>query len=460
MIAGAMRRLALALTLLAAPAAAQDSVLVLDASNSMWGRVDARPKIAIARDAVAALARSLPPGTRMGLTAYGHRRAGDCADIEALIPVGPVDAGAFARAAASLTPRGRTPIADSIAAAARAAPRVILVSDGIETCVPDACAAVRALKAQNPALTVHVIGFDVAEARDQAQLRCIADATGGRFVPAASAADLAAALAAVTETRPPPAPPAPPPAPAAQEVNLTLEAVEVEGGPTVPIGAWNLFALSDPPRQVLNNNGAARPSLRVPAGRYEVRVRAGTATLAERFDASGAQQVHRVVLNLGTLRPVAALAPGAPPLGGNWTILADEAPGARAGETVTTNGAAEPAIRLVQGSYRVRFQAGEARGEADVFVEAGRVVPLRLDLMAAELRLLATRGGAPVEGGLLWEMRRAAEPRAAATSGAQRARFVLPAGEWVVRLRSGGQWIEAPLSLRAGESREVAVPLP
>jgi hypothetical protein len=242
-------------------------------------------------------------------------------------------------------------------------------------------------------------------------------------------------------------------------VNLTLEAVEVEGGPTVPIGAWDLFALTDPPRPVLSNNGAPRPSLRVPAGRYEVRVRAGTATLAERFDASGAQQVFRVVLNLGTLRPVAALVPGAPPLGGKGTIPADEVPGARAGETVTANGAAEPAIRLVQGSCRVRFQSGEARGEADMFVAAGRVLPLRLDLMAAELRLVATRGGAAVEGGLLWAVRRAGEARAV-ISGAQRARFVLPAGEWVARLRSAGQWIEPPRTLRAGESREVAAALP
>ena len=36
----------------APPARAQDGVLVLDASNSMWGRVDGRPKVAIAREAL------------------------------------------------------------------------------------------------------------------------------------------------------------------------------------------------------------------------------------------------------------------------------------------------------------------------------------------------------------------------------------------------------------------------
>jgi Ca-activated chloride channel family protein len=455
-----MRALLILLLLaMALPARAQDSVLVLDASNSMWGRVDGRPKIAVARDAVGALARALPAGTRMGLMAYGHRRAGDCADIELLIPPGPVDAPAFARAA-GVTPRGRTPIADSIGRAAAVAPRVILVSDGIETCVPDACAAVRALKATNPQLLVHVIGFDVAEARDQAQLRCIAEATGGRFVPAASAADLGRALAEVTATAAPPTSPAPPQAaqPSA-ETNLTLEAVEVEGGPTVPVGAWSLLAVAEPPRVVLGENGQARPSLRVPPGRYEVRVRAGTARVAERFDTAGAQMTHRVVLNIGSLRPVGALAAGAPPRGGNWTLWADEVPGFRVGEQVTTSGAAEPTLRLVQGSYRVRFQSGEASAQRDIFVTAGETVALRLDLDAGEVTLVATRGGAPVaaQG---WEIRRPGEARAVASSGAARARFTLPAGAWTARVRVDGAWHEAPMAVAAGQVAEVPITLP
>lgn len=128
----------------------------------------------------------------------------------------------------------------------------------------------------------------------------------------------------------------------------------MDGGPTVPVGTWTLVRLADPPVPVISNDGRARPALRVPAGRYEVQVRAGTATLSERFEVSGAQQTHRVVLNLGTLRATAGLAAGAPPLGGNWTILADEAPGARPGQQVATSGAAAAQFRLVQGSYRVR----------------------------------------------------------------------------------------------------------
>uniref|UniRef100_UPI001F1CC1D1 hypothetical protein n=1 Tax=Falsiroseomonas oryziterrae TaxID=2911368 RepID=UPI001F1CC1D1 len=266
------------------------------------------------------------------------------------------------------------------------------------------------------------------------------------------------ALAEVTATAAPPAPATPPPAQAAAETNLTLEAVEVEGGPTVPAN-WTLVALADPPRQLISNSGAPRPNLRVPAGRYEVQVRAGTARLAERFDTSGAQMTHRVVLNIGTLRPVGALAPGAPPRGGNWTVWADEVPGFRAGEQVLTSGAAEPSMRLTQGSYRIRFQAGEATAETEVFVPAGQAVQARLDLGAGEVTLNALRaGGAVAVQG--WEVRRPGQARPVATSGASRARFVLPAGEWLVRVRVENAWHEMPLALAAGQTADVILAVP
>ncbi len=460
--------LALLLALVAAPAAAQtpDALLILDASNSMWGRVDGRPKIVIAREAVAHLARALPPGTRMGLMAFGHRRPGDCGDIELVLPAAPVDPAAFAARAAALTPRGRTPLTAAITRAAETlgardrVARIILLSDGIETCHPDPCAAARALKATAAELVVHVIGFDVAEQSAQTQLACIAEATGGRFVSAASAGDLAAALAAVTATAPPPPPAAPPPPPAAPtETNLTLEAAEIDGGPSVPVGTWTLVALTDPPRAIISGDGRARPSLRVPPGRYEARVIAGTARVAERCDVTGAEQVQRVVLNIGTLRTRGLLATGGAQTGGNWTVLADEVPGARPGESVATSGARDAQFRLVQGSYRLRFRAGEAEAEADVFVPAGQTVAQEIVLNAAQIAVTATRGGRPV-GGVLWEVA-VREPdgrlRRIASSGAATGRFTLPAGAYVLRVRVDGAWRESAVTLAAGQTGDLAV---
>jgi Ca-activated chloride channel family protein len=61
-------------------------VLVLDASGSMWGQIEGRSKIEIARDTVADLVAGWRPQNSLGLVGHGHRRKGDCADIETLIP--------------------------------------------------------------------------------------------------------------------------------------------------------------------------------------------------------------------------------------------------------------------------------------------------------------------------------------------------------------------------------------
>ena len=69
---------------LIAAAAHAETILVFDASNSMWGQIDGRAKVDIARDAVQRLTQTWPSSRPLGLTAYGHRREGDCSDIQVL----------------------------------------------------------------------------------------------------------------------------------------------------------------------------------------------------------------------------------------------------------------------------------------------------------------------------------------------------------------------------------------
>src|SRR5690606_9696749 len=64
--------------------AAERVMLVLDASGSMAGRIDGVTKLDTAREALASVLKTLPAGTELGLMAYGHRRKGDCGDIETL----------------------------------------------------------------------------------------------------------------------------------------------------------------------------------------------------------------------------------------------------------------------------------------------------------------------------------------------------------------------------------------
>ena len=156
------------------------TVMVLDVSGSMWGQIEGRSKIEIAREVIAGLMTNWNPSTELGLVAYGHRREGDCTDIETVIPVGPVDANQFVSTVNALVPRGKTPLTDAVRQAAETLrykdtpATVILVSDGIESCNADPCALAQELEKAGVGFTAHVVGFDVAKVEDQAQLRCIA----------------------------------------------------------------------------------------------------------------------------------------------------------------------------------------------------------------------------------------------------------------------------------------------
>jgi hypothetical protein len=168
---------------------------------------------------------------------------------------------------------------------------------------------------------------------------------------------------------------------------------------------------------------------------------------------------HRVVLQLGTLRPIGSLAPGRPSRLGTWTVFADEVPGYQTGEQVTLVEGLEPMLRLTQGSYRLQFREGEASGESIAFVEAGQLVSARVNLGAADITLLPSRGGRPVLAQAA-EIRRAGETAVLTSSNAVRPRFVLPAGEYLARVRVEGSWRELPLSLTPGLQLEMPIPLP
>jgi Ca-activated chloride channel family protein len=189
--------LSLLFGLLAGAAVAQPAMLVLDGSASMWGRTEERSRIDIAREALRGLMHGWAEGRPVGLVAYGHRHAQDCADVELLRGPMPGPAGIVALAE-TIVPRGRTPLAEAVRQAAEAlgtgGGSVILVTDGIDTCHPDPCAVAQAIARSGARIAIHTIGFAVSDPAAIAQLRCMAEATGGRAQLADGASDLAAAL--------------------------------------------------------------------------------------------------------------------------------------------------------------------------------------------------------------------------------------------------------------------------
>ncbi len=62
-------------------------IMVLDASGSMWGQIQGKTKIEIARAAIAELLANWNPSIDLGLIAYGHRKKGELACPQGLYHV-------------------------------------------------------------------------------------------------------------------------------------------------------------------------------------------------------------------------------------------------------------------------------------------------------------------------------------------------------------------------------------
>ncbi len=187
-------------------------VLILDASGSMWGQIEGKAKIAIAKEVMADLIDKIPNDFQTGLTVYGHRRKGDCKDIEIVMPVGPHNPSAMKAKVLAISPKGKTPLSAAVKMAAKTLryteqrSTVVLVSDGLETCDIDPCELAAELAMSGMDFTVHVIGFAISK-EDQARLRCLADKTGGLFLAAENAGSLRDALFTTIEKIKEPPPP-------------------------------------------------------------------------------------------------------------------------------------------------------------------------------------------------------------------------------------------------------------
>jgi len=91
-----------------------NTLFILDASGSMWGRINGKPKIAIAKEVMTKLAPELPDNSHIGLIAYGHRRKGDCNDVETLVKLGGNHKQTVLNAVKGLNAKGKTPLTKSV----------------------------------------------------------------------------------------------------------------------------------------------------------------------------------------------------------------------------------------------------------------------------------------------------------------------------------------------------------
>jgi hypothetical protein len=184
------------------------TVLILDGSGSMTQADAPGPRMDAAKAAARTLVNALPDGATLAVETYGTStgsadsdKAAGCRDVTTLLQLAPLDRGAVAAAIDRIVPSGYTPISLALETAVNQLPTdakpqaVVLVSDGEDTCDTPPCDTAARLKQSHPGLTISTVGFKLdGPAADQ--LRCVADVSGGIFVQAANANQLAARLLA------------------------------------------------------------------------------------------------------------------------------------------------------------------------------------------------------------------------------------------------------------------------
>lgn len=199
----------MALCLWALPARAEtNTLLILDASGSMRGRIDNVVKMDMAKDVTCDYVRSLPSHMNVGLLVYGHRSRKDCNDMEYIVPLGKNNRDTLIRTIKGLKPMGKTPITLSLDKAVKIldtrpddSNTILLISDGKESCEGNPCSLVQDYVARGKRFICHVIGFDV-DRRVEKELQCIADAGKGKFYAAANMPTFKVAMDNVKKAQP------------------------------------------------------------------------------------------------------------------------------------------------------------------------------------------------------------------------------------------------------------------
>lgn len=400
--------------------AADRAIVVLDASGSMWGQVDGRPKVEMAREALRAVLQSVPADTELGLMAYGHREKGSCTDIELVVPPAAGSAPSITAAVEGMKFQGKTPLTAAVRQAAEALrytegkSTVILITDGVESCEADPCALGKELEAAGVDFTAHVVGFGLT-AEEGREVACLAEKTGGKYLQASNAAALKDALAAAVRT---------PAEPAAEAPSAEAPAADVPAAET---------AEAEPaPAET------AAPVVAEPAPEPAPAETAAPEPAKPEFN----------------FIPKAAMAAGGEPLenaGNAWEIYKAKADGGR-GELLSTEYGAYKGS-LEPGDYVVVARLGEARAEQKLTVEPGEVyTPLVvLDAGTLVVRPRANEG-AEVDKAATVVIEHPGSAVASTNYG--ETKVILPAGEQKLTVKLGTGEASETVQLAAGQTVE------
>lgn len=148
-------------------------LFVLDASQSMLGKLEKSTKMEVSKRMLSHMLDSLAgiENIEMALRVYGHQSPvppQDCNDTKLEVPFSRDNLPAIKQKLNSITPRGTTPIAHSLELCGDDFPEssygrniIILITDGIEACEGDPCVVSKELQKKGISLRPFIIGVGI-----------------------------------------------------------------------------------------------------------------------------------------------------------------------------------------------------------------------------------------------------------------------------------------------------------
>jgi Ca-activated chloride channel family protein len=471
-----------ALLLPVAAKAAEGPVLtvVMDGSGSMWGKLGSErlAKFQVVRQGLAEALPKLPAATRVGMLAFGHRRAG-CQDVEVLRAPETGEHGGVADLLNEFNPKGRGPITAALQGALETMPKdehgtILLVHDDLDNCQQNPCALMEGIKAQYPRLVIHVlsIGLGHAEAR---QMQCLTVPTNGQHYLVTSGAQVVNAIAEVVELAarmPRPASPmargpasAPQmPMPDGPGVQLVATLGATLPAPDMPV-RWRVERLGSGEAPAVQQFEGGAVTLPLPRGRYAATAELDRLSTRHEFEVTDVPSTRmQVALQGGTLNIAALAGRTNKPLDGTRFIVrplaaTSEGKPAQAGAASSSWIARGPRseVALPAGSYEIVVTLGGIRAVQEATVAAGerRAVDVRLPVGELELAAIPHEGSNRLEQATYVIQEDDPDSpqgrREVARSAAARPVFTLPAGTYHVIATHGAVEVRDRVAIGAGE---------
>jgi hypothetical protein len=438
---------------------------------------------------------------KAGIVAFGSAKPAGCDDIAVVKPVAAVD-DSFGKALDAIKPKGMRPLAASLDKAnSLIAPgsrngAIVLIADGYDNCKGDPCAMARTIKEKNPNIKIHAIAVDTNAKRSMSSLSCVAQITGGLFLPAANENDIDTALeqilgasagaqpaapnAKASAPRPAgagmdaaddaaPAPPRPVPPRTGEPAQVTLTALLADGGLPITEGVhWRIYdgsAADGGNYKLVKAADEGQATFMLTPGEYLVNAAYGRANLTKKLEVWPGKPVNDTFnLNAGGLRINAILENGQVIAENQvkFELLSEATDQSGNRERVVDNVRPGVVIRLNGGFYHIRSLYGDsnARIESDVAVEAGKLteVTIKHDGGKVTFRLVHTPGGEALAD-TKWSIQ-TKDGEVVKESGGAFPSHILAAGVYRVVATHKDQDYTQMFAVQAGQAQQVEVVMP